>query len=159
MDRSALRNSLLQLIDEETQLAHQLSRSLADETEALRAVSPQELDRVTDEKHRCVQHLAACDAQRQQLCTVLGVPSDLDGMQMLLKRADDPALQTQWQSLLALLETCREANTRNGAVVTMQRRRVADALGLIHGEPAQNSLYDAQGEIGENDSSRVNTTI
>lgn len=153
--------TLLQLIDDEIAIAHQLGKSLADENEALRRIDPAELDRVTDIKQRCIESLAACDAQRHQLCRSLGFETDRAGMEALLSQADknNGQLLQRWNSLLALLETCREANQRNGAVVTLQRRRVTDALGLLRGEPANNAVYDAQGELGENSSTHVHAEI
>ena len=82
-------------------------------------------------------------------------------MHTLLAQADGPdgALSRRWYSLLALLEACREANQRNGAVVGAQRRRVDDALGLLRGDAANAALYDEQGEIGVANDSHVHAEI
>ena len=160
MDSTNVQASLQQLLDDEVAIAHQLSQSLAAENEALRSIDPAELDRATEVKQRCVESLAACDARRRDLCRALGISADQQGMEVLLQQADtDGELQRRWRSLLALLETCREANQRNGAVVTLQRRRVTDALGLLRGDAANTAIYDASGEVGDGSGSHVHAEI
>ena len=161
MDWSNLRNSLDELIDREFELAHRLSQALADESEALKQLDPGKLDEATDAKQQCVSLLSGIDSERRQFCVGYGLTPDREGMHALLVKADGPdgALTERWYSLLALLEACREANQRNGAVVSAQRRRVDDALGLLRGEAANTCLYDEQGEIGVSDDSHVHAEI
>ena len=161
MDWSKLRSSLDELIDREFELAHRLSQALADESDALQQLDPGKLDRATDAKQQCVSLLSGIDSERRQFCTGYGLTPDREGMHALLTRADgtDGTLTGRWYSLLALLEACREVNRRNGAVVSAQRRRVDDALGLLRGDAANACLYDARGEIGVSDDSQVHAEI
>ena len=159
MDWSNLRTALEELIDREFELAHGLSQALADENEALRQIDPAALDRATDAKQQSVTALSGLDSERRQFCVAYGLTPDREGMQALLLKADGDSgdLTKRWYSLLALLETCREANQRNGAVVSVQRRRVDDALGLLRGEAANAAIYDANGEIAGSDDPHVHT--
>lgn len=158
---NSLRVQLEVLIGREIELAQALSRALAREHEALRSVDPDALDEATDAKQRCVSDLSGLDVERRDYCAGYGLTADRDGMHALCVMADseDGPLLRQWQSLLALLETCQQANQRNGAVVSSQRRRVDDALGLLRGTCANTGVYDAQGEIAASDASRVHAEI
>lgn len=152
------RAALGAVIEREIGLAHELGRALADEADALRGVDPQALDAATAAKQWCVEQLGALDTERQALCEAL---PRRDGQRIERVLADLDASGTltgRWQSLMALLETCREANQRNGALVSMQRRRVVEALGLLHGTPGA-VTYDASGELGEAETPRLRTRI
>ncbi|MDH3587981.1 MAG: flagellar protein FlgN, partial [Gammaproteobacteria bacterium] len=130
-----LQETLSNLIDHELALTHELGAALADERDALRKVDPGALDAATARKQACIEDLSALDSERRHLCTTAGLAPDGSCMERLLIQVDPQGALTQrWQTLLAKLETCREANYSNGAMVRLQKRRVTEALGLLHGE-------------------------
>ncbi|MBT8136696.1 MAG: flagellar protein FlgN [Gammaproteobacteria bacterium] len=152
--------SLRDIIGHELALAKQLGDALAGEREALRAVDPAALDAATARKHDCIEGLSALDGERRQLCATAGVTTDRSGMEHLLLQADPAgALTDSWNQLLGQLEACREANTSNGVIVRLQKRRVTEALGLLHGEAANNAVYGDTGEVDENAGTHVHAEI
>ncbi|MDH3768397.1 MAG: flagellar protein FlgN, partial [Gammaproteobacteria bacterium] len=125
MDWQVFTATLIDLIDRELVLAHELGDALANERDALRSVDPVALDTATARKQLCVENLSRLDTERQAMCVSLGVSPDRDGMERLLMQADPQGkLSQRWQTLLTRLETCREANHKNGAVARLQKRRV-----------------------------------
>lgn len=151
---------LSELIDRELQLTHELGEALAAETDALRTVDPGALDTATARKQICIEDLSALDAQRRQLCSSAGLTADRSGMERLLLLADAKgALTDRWHTLLTKLETCREANNSNGAMVRLQKRRVTEALGILHGEAANNAVYGDTGEVDDSAGNHVHAEI
>lgn len=150
-----------ELLEHEFELAHSLSQALAAENDALQGLDPAALDKATDAKQQCVSALSDIESERRLFCAGHGMRPDSGGMHALCVEADgdNGPLITRWYSLLALLETCREANQRNGAIVSAQRRRVDGALGLLYGSNVNATVYDAQGEIAASDASHVHAEI
>lgn len=147
---------LSDLIDRELVLAHELGDALASEHEALRQVNSAALDQATAKKQRCVEQLAKLDAERQDMCASIGMAADRNGMERLLMQADpEGALTERWKTLLTRLETCREANHKNGTVVRLQKRRVSEALGILQGAPANTSVYGVSGEVDDSTGNHV----
>lgn len=159
MNRNDCRHALGEVIEREIELAHDLGRALAAEADALREIDPTALDAATAAKQSCVEQLVALDTERQRLWAVAD-PGQAGAVVTALTDLDaSGGLTERWQSLMALLETCREANQRNGAVVSMQRKRVVEALGLLQGAPDGAATYDASGEVAEADTPHVLTII
>lgn len=159
MNHDDRREALGAVLEREISLAHDLGRALADEADALREVDPTALDAATAAKQLCVEQLSALDAERQHLCAASPGDGARGRVETVLTDLDaSGGLTERWQSLMALLDTCREANQRNGAIVSIQRRRVVEALGLLRGTPGA-VTYDASGEVGEADSPRLHTRI
>lgn len=150
IDWQTCRMALGELIDRELVLAHDLGLALAGERDALCSVDPAALDAATAQKQHCVENLAALDTERRSLCSSFGVGADRNGIERLLLQADPQGTLTRrWQTLLTRLESCREANQKNGTVVRLQKRRVTEALGILHGAAANNAVYGDSGEFDD----------
>ena len=160
MDWPTCSTELLDLIERELAIAHDLGLALAQERDALRSFDPVALDTATTKKQLCVERLSELDTERQAMCVSVGMSSDRDGMEQLLMQADPKGeLSQRWQTLLTRIESCREANFKNGTVVRLQKRRVTEALGILHGEAANNAVYGDNGEMDDTSGNHVHTEI
>lgn len=164
MDWQACRKTLSDLIDQELALANELAIALAGEQDALRQSDPVALDAATLNKQSCVANLARLDNERQAVCQSFGAPApgkaNGDGLEDLLRRADpEGALTQRWRTLLTRLESCREANEKNGVVLRLQKRRVTEALGILQGITANNAVYGDHGELDETSGNHVHAEI
>jgi flagellar biosynthesis/type III secretory pathway chaperone len=132
MDNSLCLEALERLVSEESAALRELSAILDREHAALLANDVDALGLAGESRHRQVAALVRVEEERRALCRATNVPATARGLEQLLRRVDPSrALARRWSECVALAESCRHGNDRNGALVAARMRRVEQVLALI----------------------------
>lgn len=148
MDPIACRDHLAKLLSEECEQLARLETLLEREHEMLLADDVEQLERAGDARQACVAELLRLEDERQSLCRMLNVPGDSNGLERLLRWCDPTgSLAARWGDCAQRAARCRDANLRNGALVTARLKRVEGLLGVLTGRPQQAQVYGKQGSV------------
>ena len=140
MDQSEITvvNSVL---DRQIVVGNALLHALDSEKSALTGFDLAALEHCTAEKERLVAEFDRVDAERQRIVARLGFGPSRADMVGLIRAAEDPAyrddarqagpLASRWRRLVSIAERCRDANERNGLIVSMHSRRVTKTLNVL----------------------------
>jgi flagella synthesis protein FlgN len=140
MDATAVA-ALNALLDREVAAAHALLSALEAERAALTGFDVAALDAVTVEKERLVADFDRLEGDRQRLLARFDFGPARGDMVALIRAVEDPLYQEdsrkagplamRWRRLVALIERCRDNNQRNGTIIGLQTRRVAQTLNVL----------------------------
>jgi flagellar biosynthesis/type III secretory pathway chaperone len=154
MDRADLA-ALNPLLDRQLAAGNALLSALETERAALAGFDVAALEQSTADKDRLVAEFDRLDGDRQRLCARLGFGPARADMVALIRAAEDPAyredsrragpLAGRWRRLVAIAERCRDANERNGLIVSMHSRRVVKALNVLRTGRADDLTYAPAG--------------
>ena len=154
MDLNALA-ALNALLDREIAAGNALLRALESEKGTLTGFDLAALEHTTAEKERLLAEFDRLDAERKHSLARLGFGPGRADMLALIRSAEDPAyredsrqagpLATRWRRLVAIAERCRDANERNGLIVSMHRRRVTKTLNLLRTGRPDELVYGKAG--------------
>lgn len=148
MQASVCREQLDKLIAAETEVLARLEDLLTKEHEIIRTNDIEALERAGDERQACIIELARIQDDRRTLCRMMDLPTDPQGIERLLQWCDPSNdLQRRWAACAERALRCRNANERNGALVSARLKRVEGLLGAITGPSASSPLYAANGSI------------
>lgn len=146
MQASVCREHLDKLIAAETEVLARLEQLLGQEHEIIRNNDIEALDRASDTRQACIIELARIQDERRSLCRMMDLPTEPQGVERLLQWCDPSnQLQRRWAACSDGARRCRDANERNGALVSARLKRVEGLLGVITGRPVSNPLYSARG--------------
>ena len=146
MDPSVCREHLAKLISEENKTLTRLEALLDQEHEHLLANDIEALDRTGEERQTCISDLVRIDDDRRTLCRMLNMPTDKTGLERMLKWCDTQrSLQPRIAESAERAGRCRDANDRNGALVTARLKRVEGMLDVVTGRASQPKVYGRQG--------------
>jgi flagellar biosynthesis protein FlgN len=139
------------LLDREILIGNALLHALESEKGTLTGFDLAALERTTAEKERLVEEFDRLDADRRRLVARLGFGPSRADMVALIRAAEDPAyredsrqagpLATRWRRLVSIAERCRDANDRNGLIVSMHSRRVTQTLNILRTGRADELTY------------------
>lgn len=159
MQASVCREHLDKLIVAETEVLARLEQLLEQEHEIICKNEIDALDRAGDARQTCIAELARIQDERRSLCRMLDVPQEPQGIERLLKWCDPSTqLQQRWAACADRARRCRDANERNGALVSARLKRVEGLLGALTGRPAANPLYSSSGSTHTTRSGQLLTT-
>jgi flagellar biosynthesis protein FlgN len=140
MDLTEL-TALNTLLDREILIGNALLHALESEKGTLTGFDLAALEHSTAEKERLVDEFDRIDADRRRLVARLGFGPSRTDMVELIRAAEDPKyredarqagpLATRWRRLVTIAERCRDANERNGLIVSMHTRRVTQTLNVL----------------------------
>jgi flagella synthesis protein FlgN len=140
MDATAVA-ALNALLDREVAAAHGLLSALEAERAALTGFDVAALDSATIEKERLVADFDRLEGNRQRLLARFDFGPARGDMVALIRAVEDPLykedsrkagpLATRWRRLVGLIERCRDNNQRNGMIIGLQTRRVAQSLNVL----------------------------
>lgn len=146
MQASVCREHLEKLIGAETEVLARLEELLDQEHEVIRNNDIDALDSTGDARQACIVELARIQDERRTLCRMLDVPMDPQGIERLLNWCDAThELQSRWAGCADRARRCRDANERNGALVSARLKRVEGLLDVLTGRNASKPLYSASG--------------
>ena len=148
--------ALSALLDRQIVAGNALLHALESERGTLTGFDLAALEHSTAEKERRVAEFDRLDADRRRLAARLGVGPARADMVELIRRAEDPGyredarqagpLATRWRRLVSIAERCRDANERNGLIVSMHSRRVTKTLNVLRtGRPDELTYGPAGG--------------
>lgn len=146
MDPAVCREHLAKLISEEHKALTRLEALLDQEHEYLVANDIEALDRAGEARQSCVADLVRVDDDRRTLCRMMNLPTDHTGLERMLKWCDpNGSLQPRIAESAERAGRCRNANDRNGALVTARLKRVEGLLDVVTGRANQPKVYGRQG--------------
>jgi flagellar biosynthesis/type III secretory pathway chaperone len=147
--------ALNSLLDRQIAAGTALLAALESERSTLTGFDPAALEHSTAEKERLVAEFDRIDAERRQSVARLGFGPTRADMVELIRAAEDPAyredsrqagpLAARWRRLVAVAERCRDANERNGLIVSMHSRRVTKTLNVLRTGRADELTYGPTG--------------
>jgi flagellar biosynthesis/type III secretory pathway chaperone len=147
MDHEATRELAARLIAEERDLLERFEHLLDREAAALRTDDVAAIEAAGADRQACSSALLRVDEERRQACRMLGYGDGRDAFERLLAACDpDGKLARRWESSREVLMRCKDANDRNGAVVTAKLRRVEALLVTLRGGDADTQVYAAGGQ-------------
>lgn len=137
LDRNDVRRQLGQLLAEEAQLLVELEAVLRQETQIVSGDDTEAIQRISSNRHRCVDRLSRIGVERSDAGRMLSFGTDRAGLEMLFDWADPTtALRTKWSANLDIARRCKALNDTNGAIVTAKLDRVQQLLGKLRGTTA-----------------------
>jgi flagellar biosynthesis/type III secretory pathway chaperone len=99
------------------------------------------LETAVAEKERLLAEFETTEAARRSALSALGYPPDRAGVTACLRAHEDPnyrddatragPVAARWRRLLAVTAQLRDANERNGMIVSLRSRRVREALNVL----------------------------
>lgn len=132
---------LAELLDREIAAGTRLLAALEHERAVLAGADAGALTDAVTAKERLLAEFDALEADRRRALAALGHGPDRAGMADCLRRLEDPAhaddaarpapVAARWRRLLALVAQLRDANERNGLIVSLRSRRVREALNVL----------------------------
>lgn len=144
---------LARVIAEEARLLARLEEILRDESSVLAGRDVAAIEKIGDSRHETVEALARLEAERNSACRTLALEPGSGAYERLLTWADPTrGLHRQWNRNLEIVRRCKELNDRNGAIVTLQLRRVRELLGALRGtapSPVYGTGPGASDRVGE----------
>jgi flagellar biosynthesis/type III secretory pathway chaperone len=145
MEATLCREHLDRLLGEEADALAHLENLLDREHDVILGRDADALERTGREREHHMGTLMRIEEERRALCRMLGKPSDVTGLEQLIKWCDPT------RSLLAQLDNCstragrcRQANDRNGLLVASRLKHVEGMLNAITGRGQQPVTYGKQ---------------
>lgn len=157
MDATAL-TALNALLDRQAASGNALLVALEGERAALTGFDLAALETATETKERVAGEFERLDADRRRLVARFGYGPGRGDMVDLIRAVEDPAykedarragpLASRWRRIVVLAERCRDANDRNGQIVSLQSRRVTKTLNILRTGRPDELTYGPAGAAG-----------
>jgi flagellar biosynthesis protein FlgN len=136
------RETLERLIGEEISLLADLEIQLDREHGFLTGNDIDGLEAAGQQRQATVASLLRIEHERRSLCSMLGAPTDLAGVERLIRWCDPEAsLLPSFHECLERANRCRSRNDRNGALVSARMQRVSRLLGALDTNPSDGKVY------------------
>jgi flagella synthesis protein FlgN len=159
MDQAQCRERLARLLSEESIALNELSVLLDREHGYLEANDVTSLEGATRERQRCVARIFRVDEERRALCSEMGHPLDVKGLEELVRWCDPKGtLAGGWTECTAAAGRCRRLNDRNGALVAARLTHVQARLGTLIESRRETVTYGPRGAYSQPTSGRVLAT-
>jgi flagella synthesis protein FlgN len=159
MDQAQCRERLARLLSEESIALNELSLLLDREHGYLEANDVTALEGATRERQRCVARIFRVDEERRALCSEMGHPLDLKGLEDLVRWCDPKGtLAGGWTECTAAAGRCRRLNDRNGALVAARLTHVQARLGTLIESRREAVTYGPRGAYSQATSGRMLAT-
>ncbi len=143
----SVRTQLSWLLEQEIADMDALASLLREESQLLLAREPERLEQLLEAKSIRVSELASLDRRREELFHKLGVEGDSSEVAQALDTLfPSSGLGELWSRLVSLAEGCRQLNRINSATVEIGQLHLSQALQILRGGRAGDTLYGADGE-------------
>jgi flagellar biosynthesis protein FlgN len=134
MEPSFYRDHLQRLLNDQQSLLVQLESLLDEEHTNIAAQDIDTLERTGVQRQAYVGDLMRIEDERLNLCRMLGKPSTPAGLDDLMKWCDPTrTLRAQMDECTTIATRCRDANDRNGMLVSARLKHVQGMLDVITG--------------------------
>jgi flagella synthesis protein FlgN len=138
-------NDLLHLFIEDIGTAQRLLELIDAEFQAMGERDLPRLEQILGEKLPLLGLLDQHGSTRSKLLTAQQLSADRAGLETLASRSANGAeLLARSEELNQLLESCRDANQRNGRLIRANQASLKSVLGILRGGETP-SLYDSRG--------------
>jgi flagellar biosynthesis/type III secretory pathway chaperone len=132
---------LADVLDRELAVGARLLDVLQNESTVLLGAEAAALERAVADKERLLAEFEALEAERRTTLAGLGYGPDRDGTAACLRAHEDPRysddappagpVAARWRRLLDVVAQLRDANRRNGMIVSLRSRRMREALNVL----------------------------
>lgn len=126
-----------------------LQQTLQDEFNALSSQDMAAIAQAAQHKTRLTQLLDDLERERASVLRAAGLDLNSAGITAYLNRYTTPHHQNElaqlWQQIEQLTRDCERQNQINGLIIEQSRRRIKNALTILHGQLPGNELYSATG--------------
>jgi flagella synthesis protein FlgN len=151
------KQKLSDLIQTELVMATKLQEILQREFDILSGDIPEKIEAISKEKLAQMQQLAQQLAKRDELLTILRLPSGKEGTDMMVQQLPPGhELTSNWGQLQQLSGELQHQNTINGDIVAIGQRRAKQALDILRGK---NNIPETYGPGGESRTDATPNTI
>lgn len=144
------------ITEREVTLIARFVELLKEEQESLRGTDPSQLPELGAAKAALVEQLNALEDQR---VAALAMPvADKPRAAMEKWLAANPAQRAaavNWTNLLALADEARQLHQENAGLVALHLQRTQEALAILHGRSANETLYGSNGQAATASGSRI----
>ncbi|WP_252273057.1 flagella synthesis protein FlgN [Pseudomonas subflava] len=138
-------NELLQLFTDDIGTAQRLLELIDAEFQAMSERDLPRLEQILSEKIPLLSQLDQHGSARSQMLAAQQLSADRAGLEALASRSENGAdLLTRSEELSQLLESCRDANLRNGRLIRANQASLKSILGILRGGETP-GLYDSRG--------------
>ncbi len=151
MDVQSLR-PLATTLDQQVQASLALNELLGREKALLTGTDAGAVEDIAAEKAALLARLEGLESERRQTLTRLGLGADASDIDRLVSGSHDaltkPTLthiQGQWKTLLATMESCRQANEVNGEIVGIKQRQIRQLLNMLRTGRPDDLTYGPSG--------------
>lgn len=136
------------ILEQETAGLKELGGLLLDERKSLATNDAEGIQRIADEKRLVAEKLDRLAGTRRQVLSKLGFEG-ASAIDNLVAHYEKQKITNNvahgWTALRQELQTCREANCVNGAIVASAERGVQQMLALLRGQQPGQELYGKHG--------------
>lgn len=137
--------ALLDLFTTDIGTAEQLLELIDAEFQALTERDLPRLDSLLNDKQPLLALLQQHGNERSRLLKSAGLSADRDGLAALAANSEQgEQLLARSEELSNLLQSCQEANLRNGRLIRANQASVGSVLGILRGSETP-GLYDSSG--------------
>jgi flagellar biosynthesis protein FlgN len=144
------------ITEREVALIARFVELLKEEQDSLRGTDPSQLPELGTAKAALVEQLNALEDQR---VAALAMPvGDKPRAAMEKWLAANPAqlaAAVNWTKLLALADEARQLHQLNAGLVALHLQRTQEALAILHGRNASETLYGSDGQAATASGSRI----
>jgi flagellar biosynthesis protein FlgN len=134
MEPTVYRDHLQRLLNDQQALLAQLESLLDEEQTIIAAQDIEALERTGVQRQSYVGDLMRIEDERSNLCRMLGKPSTPAGLEEVVKWCDPThSLRAQTDECTAQAIRCRDANDRNGILVSTRLKYVTGMLDIVTG--------------------------
>ncbi len=147
-------SQLREMMNLDSEAVSRLKLLLAEERQLLETRKHEELQAVIEEKSELVERLSKHAQMRHKLLQLLKLPQTPQGWDMFLQRnVQTLPMREGWKSIIAEFSECQKLNDINGKMISRSRQTLAHLLGLLRGQVANPSLYNAYGATTQQNTS------
>ena len=141
---------LKQVLLAEEQASHALEKHLGVIEEALSTGQIDDLEKHLNHESGLLAKLDALAKRKHEILKSANISPNNEGLRKHLQQIGDTQLTDVWQRTYDCLQSCREKNRSNAAIVKQSQRQVEAALNLLRGDDTNASAYNQEGQTKAN---------
>jgi len=148
---------LLSVLEKDRNLSAHLLLLLQEERESLELRQFKTYSDILVRKQQALVELESTDSRRRALMVEMGFSADSEGFTSFLKFIPSQwqkKLSILWEQLTESLKQCDKLNKINGKILLHSQIAIDRLMGLIKGQPTQQSTYTRSGRKGYVESNR-----
>jgi flagellar biosynthesis protein FlgN len=142
MEPALYRDHLQKLFSQQVTLLSQLESLLDQEHTCILDQDIELLEKTGTQRQAYLGDLMRLEDERRNLCRMLGKPNTPDGLDQMVNWCDsNNVLRTQLDDCTMRATRCRDANDRNGILVSARLKHVKGLLDVITGRSQTPAIY------------------
>ena len=144
------------ITEREVALIARFVELLKEEQDNLRGVDPAQLPELGSAKAALVEQLNSLEDQRINALAMPAGDKPRAAMEKwLAANPEQLAAAVNWTKLLTLAEEARQLHHLNASLLAIHLQRTQEALAILHGRAASETLYGSDGQAATASGSRI----